>query len=389
MRHINPAVFYHLIFLPCKIHKKKEDAWLTITFEKKLIVNNMKDGKLEYEYNLDKDQHTFNKNTLRFGKKSMFFVSDQIAQVFLDFENHVQTDLLLIHLTNYPVLSPYIDKIPQTFVRQVVNLLAIPDFEFGYHFSNVVSSKGMSQRNVLNAMLSILEEFNVMEAFLRHAFSLEIYSLTNNSTIVRDSTPTPSFSSIILRKYGLTLIKKTVDDITKIGSLSECIQKIFELKTVFPPEVNFVLNQLLRASRRHYPEDLVPVQVISSVFFLRFFLPYASEVSKESSKISQKIMNAFVFRDIENLDWNVFREIAKFNLEIAQPRPGKLHFDPVDIKVILNFLIQFSPEVVKSIHQAKKKVQPIMWSILEMLEDYFAPDGDIDVLLSSAKIMEN
>ena len=129
------------------------------------------------------------------------------------------------------------------------------------------------------------------------------------------------------------------------------------------------------------------------MLMLRFLMPSAITSSKET-KLAQKLMNAFVFHQNEDeiLEENDFKLIAECILGMIEINKTPFPFNKMnqDINIILEGLNNLNNDINDIIkNQSILNEHPLMWSILELLENIFIIKDDFNLLLSTHSIIEN
>jgi hypothetical protein len=94
-------------------------------------------------------------------------------------------------------------------------------------------------------------------------------------------------------------------------------------------------------------------------------------ISPVASKVGQKLMNAFVFRQVPEvkLSDDVFQLIGNSLLEISTVSPCQIDLPQHDIKKIFEFCAENAPGLADRLEIAKADDEHcVHWSLLEMLE---------------------
>ena len=309
---------------------------------------------------------------------SCSFMSEQARKIYTE-ANEQKGDLLLTFVKCFPEVVKYKDQLPQVFFDQFNRIIGATDFDFVRAFSKQASISGAAGRSANSQLLSILTNAGNITALTRFFFGIQIQHTISANVILRDSSPATLLFSTLSSYFGGSFADSVINSLLSPDvSLTDSVISLIHLLPLVPQQIKFMEAIVFRAARRKFPDGLVPLLAVGSMFMLRYLIPKLSTVSIEATQKGQKIMMAFVFHrspDFSLTD-EQYREIAESDLHITNYGSVSFPVEASKSTQVIESCAEWSKQLIDIISNRPAE-HPLYWSVLELLENSFTGEEDL------------
>lgn len=366
--------------------------WLILNRDQTVQILNMVTKNVEKQFSLENVivEVSTSDNSIEFEKYGSFkFTSPNMASIWKDAFNETN-DALVNFLGCIPAIVQYKEHIPSIFYDQMRNLINSDVYDFTRCFGQVAVTK-VGKAAFSNLLQYILYCGNV-STLVRYLFGIQITATVAENTIFRETSACSVLFSLIAENYGFDFIEQIVSKAAKAPNRKECAEIICDGMHLLPPQIRYLLAAVFRSTRRKFPDRLVPLFAISSMFMLRFVSPQL--IMKGATRLAQMTMKAFVFYNGEegapkedDIPQELYKKIAETYANVIQYEDPAYHVAEPNIGDIVADIATHNKELLDHL---KKKPQehPLYWSMLELLENVFIGEEDLMTIISQGYLTE-
>ncbi|EAY19889.1 hypothetical protein TVAG_129970 [Trichomonas vaginalis G3] len=365
--------------------------WIIIKRDRTVNLVDMDTNKVVKTFSLEGiiEDINFKENTISFEGFGVYkFTNQNSICIWKDAQND-NSDVLVTLLSCIPVMMEFKDKIPSIFYDQMKNLISNDVYDFVRAFGTVAVSKP-GKKAFINLVQYVLYSGTVT-TLVRYLFGTQIKNTIAENTIFREASACSVLFSMISDNYGYDFIDKTVNKAANCQSKIETVEIITRDYGNLPLQMKNLISATFRATRRKYPDRLVPLLAISSMFMLRFISPVMANMGK--TKLAGDAMKAFVFfnskdKSEEEFPKEIFTRIAEQYISNLGYSDSTYHFAEANLEEIVADCATYNKEICDNLKR-KPTEHPLYWSMLELLENCFIGDEDLMTVLSQGYLIEN
>lgn len=375
--------------------------WLCIHKNLNNLRTYLRNGKNDVlsNFTLDQLKPKVNGNQLLFYPKNMSnpqplltfdFITEGAVKFWESIIEKKNNDPLLCFVSCFPHIVQFIDELPEDFNEQLAKIIQANDMDLAQALTTVGSTGGSDTKIGIETILNMLQEAGTFSNFFRAAYANSAENSVSSSTIFRENSAASNCSSLIFQLFGSQYSNGIVYTLySKYPNLEDAIYAVLNYDMPLPSSLNFLFSCVFRAARRKYPDQLTPLYAVNSIMMLRFLLPRLSSISRQASQFGQRILNAFVFRQVKEdpLPESLYRKIAYHTCNISHVKIcNKLQFQNTDIKNILKYFGN-KEILIDTLTGVLKKENQLVWGVLEFLENIFVGvDENYENLMAKSKL---
>ena len=359
--------------------------WLAIQRDQTIQLIEMGSGVPFLDCKPQETTITINNGVILIGSSfSCRFLTDNGADLYqeaLDQKN----DLLITFMKCLPGIAQFKENVPQVFTDQFTKIVGANDFDFVRAFSKMASINGPAGRAANSELLFILSSTGNITILARYLFGEQIKRTVSSNVILRDSSPSTLLFSTLSNYFGGSFADSVTDSVLNANSsIQDSVVSLLHMFPLVPQQIKYIESVVFRATRRRFPDDLIPLFAVGSMFMLRFLIPKLSSVSVEATQKGQKIMNAFVFhrsRDFSLSD-EQYREIAEADIQLTNFHSVSFPVEATQFDKVLTCCSDWNQDIIGIIANRPTE-HPIYWSVLELLENASIGEEDLITRLST------
>ena len=299
------------------------------------------------------------------------------------FENR-NKDPIMAFLSSLPHVIDYTQNLPTDFKNQLLQIIAAPDLDFARAICTVAANEfrdGEHTKNACLSVLSLLNSIGCLTQFIRCGFAEAIIETTDTTNILRMSSIASMSSGLILTHCENGFASNYASIIKgDNGNLPEVIKHLMELESKFTPPMRFVLSAAFKSSRRKFPDYLVPLNAISSIFMLRYLATELTSISMELAKLCQSITLTLMFSTkVEQLPEEMYSQLALFLCNLTHLVNSPISLPETNIDNLLTFIKYkkdnnvYYRNIISKLSEilSKENHHPMVWSIVELFENLY------------------
>ncbi|OHS95533.1 hypothetical protein TRFO_10408 [Tritrichomonas foetus] len=382
-----------ILYMPAKLINEEQKVWLLVNRDFNTIsIFNFNDPETprkvitldQFIQDIYAEQLVFS-SVMQPGTPVMSFclITPNAGRTWIDAFSNKETDPLLTFLSSLPHIVDDIDKIPNDFKKQLSDIITAPDLDLARAICTVAANEfrdGEHTKNACMAVLSLLNTAGYLTQFVRCGFAEAISDTTDTTNILRMSSIASMSSGLILKQTDNDFAKTFAEAIKNDnGNLTDVVNHFMQLGGGFTPPMKFVLSAAFRSSRRKFPEYLVPLNAISSIFMLRYLATELTSISMDLAKLCQTLTLTLMFSTkVEQLPDELYPQMALFLVNLTHLTNSSITLPPFNINDLIIFL-KYSKENNFYFHQIvtklsdilKKPQHPMVWSVVELFENIY------------------
>lgn len=289
---------------------------------------------------------------------------------------------LLTFISSLPYVSPFPTSLPECFLEQFTRVLMDPSMYLSRSICQVAKSwlRGSEDyeitKNSIQKLLSVMNNNGITTSFIRYCFQNEIDRTVNPETIFRESSMATMISGILLNMNDHGFLESTCVLLDRYkDNLNQAVIEFIK-NSHLNPILRFIVHTAFNATRRKFPNKLIPLSASSAIIFLRYLIPGFPKFSKELTSFGQQLMFPFVFSGRGDpkytVDEDTYNQIANFIVNMSRAEQTTIQLSDTEYKYMFQFINKHFPdifqELVKLIHDNE---HPLLFSCLEFLENIF------------------
>ena len=359
--------------------------WLSIQRDQTIQLIEMGSGVPFLDCKPQETNVTINDGVILIGSSfSCKFLTDDGADIYQEALNQT-VDPMITFLRCMPGIAKFKGNVPQVFTDQFTKIIGANDFDFVRAFGKQACMNGAAGRSANSELLFILASTGNITILARYLFGEQIRRTVTSNVLLRDSSPSTLLFSTLANYFGGSFADSVTDSILNANStINDSVISLLHMFPLVPQQIKYIESVVFRATRRKFPDDLMPLFAVGSMFMLRFLIPKLSAVSIEATQKGQKIMNAFVFhRSPEfSLSDEQYREIAESDIQLTNFHAVSFPVEAKQFDQVLTSCADWYKDIIEIISNRPAE-HPIYWSVRELLENAFVGDEDLITSLST------
>ena len=284
---------------------------------------------------------------------------------------------ILSFIKSFKNITKYSQYIPEIIKNFFIKAFNSSNFVLASAmYQSILDSHDENLSAILIDLIATMNESGAFVPFLRYCFMENVNKTMDPQFLFKNSSITTMIATALFKTMGSNIIPYITEGVRTCSSDPNIAIAIIVAKcSQLPTPLKMILSNAFKASRRKFPNNLIPLNAICDFFFFRFILP-AIYIDPNLANIGKQIANYFIFNStncfFNSLDKGFMKSIIAFLLDISKLENKKVELPSSDFENIVKVLDTLNEKIVINYSQFQNANEnPYVWSIVETIENCF------------------